>query len=670
MKLSLRASMLFAGAATLATLAVSSDALTAPPAAHPPVFAPPKIDAPSANANPSELLFRRFADGSVRPHAHHEDGNPNTAGQPLTASFKGTTRAPRWNVLREQAEPRLALGARQATLASLGLTEPGPITVKKATFDGAPACTAPDLMVMASNCCSYSVTNQLTGDAVMYRRPKHAFSDEASAIALAKSVRASMPMSVPYRDSDVRLGQGWIYESGGYHGAGDYGRASYTAGVDPSFKVYAVADGKVIATYWDDLMGNIVVIEHKAPNGDRYRSLHAHMRNGFDHDLAKARALNIPADKRYVDGKPTRPWKYKQYADKPNPSQLQWGTNAQTIQVKLGDTIHLGQWLGWSGNTGDGGAGNGLDDTGNPVDPITANNHHHYMLAVPHPTAGEKEWVQVDPYGVYAKLSTGCYELGDDTAFVRLIAPFHSSFHNVPVEYVAKYFGYYPGMGMGLQTLSVHKKDSKVLASGAFLHGIPSDWYARFWMSGADYQYWFTEYDKQGYRPRQIQVAPDPSGTPRFNVIWQRRSGESYVAMHDADESGWNGVWKEWVDQKGYRVEDRVAYSSGGTQKYAVVFVKDGAGFYELHKMDGAAFQAKFDDLWGKGYRTTSISILDNGSSYGGVWRAMPGYWVTQAGLSASGYQDKFSELASQGYRLHRVEGYQNSSRFAAIWTK
>jgi murein DD-endopeptidase MepM/ murein hydrolase activator NlpD len=629
-------------------------------AVPPPVVVNPAPE--GSEPNLSELQYRPGSDGAT-PHREEADNSPTPP--PLNARFRGAGRAPRWNA-SNQVQDRFMLGARQGTLATLGLAD-APPKVMKGSFDGAPACTAPVLMGdAASNCCSYSMKNEVTGKSDMYRRPKHAFADEASAIELAKSVRASMPMYLPYKDSAVKLGQGWLYEGGNFHGALDYSRSSVSAGQDPSFKVYSVADGKVLAVYWDDLMGNAVIIEHKAPNGDRYRTVYVHLRDGFDHDLAKAKAV-VVGDK-YKDGKATRPWKYKQYADKPNPSQLQWGTNAQKIQVKVGDTVRAGQLIGWSGNTGHGGAGNGLDDNGNPTNPTTANNHLHLMTAVPHPTAGENEWVQIDPYGVYAQRGSDCYDLTDDTAFVRLFAPFYPSFHNVPVEYVAKYFGYYPGMGMALQTLSLHKKDSKTLASGSFQHGLSPDWYARFWMTGDDYQHWFNEYHSKGYRPRQLSVALDNGGNPRFSVIWQRRQGEQYVAFHGLDDAGWTAKWNEWVVQKKFRVEDRVGYSSNG-RRQAAVFVKDDQPFVELHYMNSATLQSKFNELWGQGFRMVSIDVDDTGS-YGGVWLKKPGGWIALAGMSASGYQDKFTELASQGWRLHRIDGYANSSRFAAIWTR
>ena len=120
---------------------------------------------------------------------------------------------------------------------------------------------------------------------------------------------------------------------------------------DPTFRIYSVAAGRVVSVLWDDLLGNTVVIEHKAPNGDLYRSSYMHMRDGFNHDLQKAQAID--GGEKYDDsGKVRRVYKYSLFAHKDDPSTLHWGTNQQTIQVTVGDTVQAGEFLGWSGNTG------------------------------------------------------------------------------------------------------------------------------------------------------------------------------------------------------------------------------------------------------------------------------------------------------------------------------
>ena len=549
---------------------------------------------------------------------------------------------------------------------------------ERVAHDGAVACVQPTVSLTDSKCCSFTLPDEVAGGDVSYYNPSAPeayFATAADAEAFAASIRASMPLFLPFYDGDVVLGQGWVYGSGGFHGSVDYSKNSsaYGPGIDPAIEVRAAGDGKVVTVEWSDWLGNVAIIEHTAPNGDRYRSVYMHLRNGYDNDLANAQAMTVTAEDMQADenGDFGRKYKYFLYANKESHSQQEWGTNAQTIQVKPGDAVHAGQLIAYSGNTGYGGAGWGLDNNGDPTDPNTANNHLHFQMTAPFP--GTSDWVFVDAYGVYEQSGSGCYDLLDETDYVRLLAPFYPSFHNVPVDYVTGYWGYYTGMGMALQTVSVHRGGNQVLASGSFQWGLPNSWYARLYMTANDYQHWFDTYDQQGFRPREIQVAKDGSSQPRFTVIWKKRDGEGYVAHHGLTDADWNVKWQEYVVQGGMRVEDRSAYDVGGQRLWAAVFVKDQSpGFYELHYMPSDTFNARFQKYYDEGFRLWSVDPeeLSGGTLYGAVWRPMPGTWPARHGLTPAEYQAEFLKYTGQGYRLHRVRGYANSGRFAAIWRK
>ncbi|MBI2299413.1 MAG: hypothetical protein HYU66_10810 [Armatimonadetes bacterium] len=632
-------------------------------------------------ANPSELLYGR-APRVTRAAVEAEDcdtcGAP--AGlKPANARVIGTPVRP-WNseAGRRVTEAQLSLGALGRGGAIRGLGSPTMLYDYK--WQDGFICTEPAVTVAGSGCCAYWITDQAAGKNVLYQQPYLAFGGPDAKVAEQKcrdfeaTIEASLPLFTPYHDASVAPTSGWLYGPGRFHGAIDYCKSSYAAGQDPTFGVHAMGAGKVVSALWDNWNGNTVVIEHTAADGSRFRIACMHLRDGFTHDLAKARAITIPPGADKDDkGKPTNWLKYKRFADKTSPSQLLWGTDSQKIAVKPGDQVYAGQFIAWSGNTGARGAGNGLADDGTPNDPVAANNHLHLMVTVPNPAPGAADWIQVDPYGVYSDASAGCYGQLADTAYTRLIAPFYPSFHNVPIAVLSKYFGYYPGMGYGLQTLSLHRHGGDVLASGAFAPGLPPAWYARFYMAGADYQHWFDEYDKQGFRPRQVAVTLDTDGQPRFTVIWCKRGNEAYYTWHGLTDAEWQQEWADLVDKQHFRVEDHAEYSVGGTNRHAVVFVKDGdTAFYEFHHMDSPAFQAKFDELSGQGFRLVSVNVaeLPAGLRFGGVWRKLPGDWVAAHGMTPEVYQQRFDDLDKQGYRLWRIQGYADSSRVAALWHK
>lgn len=635
--------------------------------------------------NPSELLFARAP--RMRVELDEEGTPPEVAATVLppapvwavNAGAVGNRPMIHWNQSAKRVNGSLiSLGAQMGTMASLGLESPDAVTTKSVQWQGGVACVEPDIVKSGSSCCSYAIPDQISGKTVYYRQPAWAFASGSTAASeqtcrnFAETVTASMPFYVPYKSGHVRAGQGWFYNSGDFHGAVDYSKDAYPAGEDPSFKIYAVGAGTVRSVVWDNWSGNIVVIEHVAPNGKKYRSAYKHMRNGFAHDLAAAKAIPLAADKMYdADGKPTQTQKYKLFANLPNPNPLYWGTEDQKIAVKKGDVVAAGQFLGWSGNTGPGGAGKGLKDDGTPSNTVTANNHLHFMFCVPHPTGGETEWVQIDPYGVYSQVSSDCYDVLDDTPYTRIFAPFYQAFHNVPVAVLAKRFGYFPEMGYGLQTLSLHRKNNKVLASGAFAYGLPAAWYCRFYMTSADYQHWFEEYGKQGFRPRELSVTTDAQGDPRFTAIWKKRGGETFAAVHNQTEAQWKQKWDEYVVKDKMRVEECVAYTDHGVAKLAGVFVNDAEkAFYEKHNMDSNALQSSFNTYAGQGFALTNVNAANIAGKtlYSGVWRKQPGSWVAKHGMTPKSYQEEFDQLTKGGYQLYQVYGYNNSEQFAAVW--
>lgn len=534
---------------------------------------------------------------------------------------------------------------------------------------GAPCVAAKVSPPAGSSCCSYWIRNQSAAKDERYEQPYHAFgSDSTAAATFVSGVRVKMPFFEPFTEPRAKAVGAWYYDSGGFHAAMDYMKDGLASGENPTFEVRASAPGKVVSAVWDNWMGNTVIIEHTAPDGSKYRTLYAHMRNGKTNDVAMARAVPIPpgsaSDSNYV--------KYNKFANKAVANELYWGTDAQTLQVKAGDEVGQGQLLGWVGNTGPGGAGNGLDTSGNVTNAAYGNVHLHTFFAVPNPNDSAK-WVFVDPYGVYNQINTGCYALLKDTQYRRLYAAFYPSFHNVSSALVSKYFGYYPDMGMALQTLSVHKSGSNVLASGSFQSGLSPQWRALFYATPADFQNAFDDAHADGLRPREVSVTLDGSGNPRYTAIWQARGGAGYYTFMALDDAAFAGKWDDLIKDHGYRLDDHFVYTLGGKRTHAAVFVNDGVhDFKAPYSYTAADYQDFFNDAYGDGYAQTSLSMeeLAGGLRIGGIFMKKPGSWPVRFGLSAAGYQQKFGELSALGYRLYKIQGYANSTQFAAIWTK
>lgn len=516
-----------------------------------------------------------------------------------------------------------------------------------------------------NDCCYYTIYDGYNTKNVNYKGPNPVFGNETDARTWAKQQVAKLPFFLPYDGNAVGLIQGWQYNNGGEHSGIDSWKNDVTANTDVTFNVVAAAPGRVVTKLWDNWFGNTVIIEHTAKNGAKYRTVYMHLRDGYTHDHDAAKAI-VPPDPNANDN-----WaKYSRFA-KNNSNKLYWGEETHKIAVKVGDWVNTGTYIGKAGNTGAGGAGNGLNNDGTPMNTTRANNHLHFMLSVPNPkTAGE--WVFIDAFGVYNEVDTGCYDIMKNIDFARFFAPFYPNFHNISWELYKFYFSYYPNMDWGPQTLSVYHSYPDIKAAGAFHELVPPSWAVRGYLTTAEFNSWHATYHAQGFRPRELQVQMGNDGQPRFTAIWQKRGNETYYTWINMSDADFTAKWNDLVLRNGYRVEDYVAYTIGGQRYQGAIFVKDGQSFYLWHGMTQAEYQVKWNELWSQGWYTTSFNAaaLPAGERYSSVWMKKPGSWATWFNLSGAGYQQKYNELSAQGYRPWKIQGYANGTRFGAIWTK
>lgn len=264
----------------------------------------------------------------------------------------------------------------------------------------------PDPQVLPdTRCCMYRWYNELTAKMEKYYNPAIIFKTELDSQDFIKTIKPEIKFSPPVNTRKVRVIQGWYYRDYKPHIAIDYMSKNINYGKDPTFEVYAVADGKVIANYYSSWSGNILVLEHTSLSGKRYRSVYLHLRDGYTHD--RQLAINRPTKNRHFSM-----WRrYKLYVNFYDPSILAWGTESQRIAVQVGEEVKRGKFLGWAGNTGPGGMGKGLSDEGIPKSDIAYNVHLHFVLAVEAPKTHLKNgWLIIDPYGKYADTYDSCYK--------------------------------------------------------------------------------------------------------------------------------------------------------------------------------------------------------------------------------------------------------------------
>ena len=602
------------------------------------------------NTDLSRLHYDAVADRSPRrdlPDGDEEETleRKNGAARYRTAALK----APQWNspLARKQSYEYLQVD-QQAFTAVVHAHE------------AHTGCTTPDFYRGGSKDQPYGVT--IAG-------PYSAFASEADAESFLADLHPRMPFYLPFKHSGATLWQGWLYNKGTLHTAIDYGRsADVEEGDDPTFGVYAIAAGTVVAVQYHASAGNVVVIEHTAPDGTKYLSRYMHLRNGSGHD--RLRALLDPCEGYSADAT-DRCEKYKKFAQD-YPGHVAWGTNAQTIAVHAGDTVSALQFIGWAGNTGVGAGARALNDDGSPTN-HRVNNHLHFSLAVEHPTEPDT-FVTIDPYGVYGQADTGCYDLLQDTPFARFFAPFFPTFHQVPIEIYSAYANYYIKMDRTLQTRCIHRDANELLVSGSFQSGIPGAWKARSYMTVSTLQDRADEFYADGFIMRETNVTIGAGGEPRYSCIWRKlAAGESIVHRAAMSPGQWSDNWQDLVVDGPYTIEDYFGYRLNGQERRSALYTTSiPGGFYSHRNLTSSEMQDVFDVRVEDGYFPTSFSATEfpGGIRYTGMFHKVSGCWKLYWGRTSAQYQSIASANLAKGYRLHRIQGYADSTRYLAIFKR
>jgi hypothetical protein len=521
--------------------------------------------------------------------------------------------------------------------------------------------------VIRISCCTYELTEGVEGSGVTttYYSAEDTWISEASAAVALGEVYAQVPIFLPYTDPDVRLSHGWIYngDARSSHGSHDYSQPT-EEGDDPSFRVRAVAAGTVVAKYWDAWHGNVLVLEHPGIGDIIYRSFYFHLRNGKSHDLAKAK-LTVP------DGDETSSRdKYLLFANLDDPPDEWWGTEQQKNLVNVGDTVRAHQHIAWSGNTGPGGAGKGLNLDGTPKNTATVNNHLHFMIAVKHPTWTGGEWAYVDPSGVYEQQSSGCYDLLQNTEYDRLLAPFYPYFHGVDLGVFNFYLYYYGQMGRSPATFSVQQTGNDAIAAGAFKPGLSAAWYVYDYL---DPDLWQQKYDELGtadFRLVDRSVTLDSSDNPRHNGVFRPDTTDDYYTYAAQTPADYQDSFDELTPQ-GYDLGDFFGYHDGNTDRIASVFVPMPGDFSHQGLLNSADFTDITNQNAEDGWLPVDVNVMEmaDGTYLSAIYRQTNDSRMVHWGMSAEEYQQWINYYGSEGWDLEVVQNYASGTRYAAIWS-
>jgi murein DD-endopeptidase MepM/ murein hydrolase activator NlpD len=477
--------------------------------------------------------------------------------------------------------------------------------------------------------------------------PDSFFSDKNAMRAfLRKAVpplymRPPFQANSPFQDgTTTAIGSGWKYNDGGSHRGVDISRSGWSSNADPSIDVFAVAEGKVIGVYFDAPPGgggNTIVMEHTGANGAKVYSFYMHLRDGRAHDVAAVKAIACPAgDSNCV--------KYRKMAIN-FPNHPAWGTDADKILVKPGDTVHQGQKIAKSGNTMT--AESHVADDGKPPDNST-NNHLHIYIAVPSPN-DPKTVIYVDPYGVYDQENSGCYQPTAKTFYHPFFAPFQRDFDGVPVDWFQTGFDYFSSIGEWPESLSAYK-DGDTLMAGTFKKGKNRP--VRTLMTFDEATSYFAKYKKEGFRPDQVGVVD--SGGPKITAIYKPIDAE-FLANCGMTLNDFASVEKK---NPGFSAIDMSAYVDGGT-KWCGVWVKKDIPHQVEVGLTPETFK-KFDaDFRKNGFQVTKFISYGSGGDRrtAALWQKVTGDWRVVREANPKSAQAQYNTLVGQGFNVEYVNG-------------
>jgi CubicO group peptidase (beta-lactamase class C family) len=201
-----------------------------------------------------------------------------------------------------------------------------------------------------------------------------------------------------------------------------------------------------------------------------------------------------------------------------------------------------------------------------------------------------------------------------------------------------------------------------------------SAWVARHGMTSAEYQAEFDRWTGQGFRLREVS-GYGVGSQDFYAAIWEKVPSPAWEAHHRMTSGQYQAKFNELVGQ-GFRLTNVSGYSVGGQDLYAAIWDKSSGPAWEAHhRMTSDQYQAKFNELVGKGFRLIDVSGYAVGSQdlYAAIWDRSPGSaWEAHHRMTSDQYQAKFDQLVGQGFRLKSVSGYAVGGQdlYAAIWDR
>lgn len=197
-------------------------------------------------------------------------------------------------------------------------------------------------------------------------------------------------------------------------------------------------------------------------------------------------------------------------------------------------------------------------------------------------------------------------------------------------------------------------------------HGIPE----------SEYQQEVTKIWSCGYYPVWID-AYSVSGKTFFNAVFRFNSeNHQVVVRHNMTQDKFKAEYDDWVEKKGYRLQQMDTYVDGNVEKFAAIFIKKpGLPSQQPAYMSVSAeqHQKMFEDFTSKGFVPVNVAVVSIGGklNYSAFYeKRNVGKATLKSSLSQAEYQSWFDDMSKKGNEQVYVNAYrhQGETRFSVIW--
>ena len=167
--------------------------------------------------------------------------------------------------------------------------------------------------------------------------------------------------------------------------------------------------------------------------------------------------------------------------------------------------------------------------------------------------------------------------------------------------------------------------------------------------------------------------APRPTASMSYTAVWEpSKAGE--IQLYDVTYEEYRAKYDQLWGQ-GWRLKGLQVAVVGGTQvRYTAVWQPSTAGEIQVYGWTYEDYRKKYDELWAKGWRLKLLQpfvLAGDQVRYTAVWQPSRAGEIQVYGWTYEDYRKKYDELWGQGWRLKLLQPFVlsgNQVRYSAVW--